>query len=179
MTAAQLVNETSVEELARLFQDLGGERQAYRIARAIDRERRTNPFRRTRQLAEVIERAAPRRGARIHPATRVFQALRMAVNDELGALRKGLKAVWTLLRPSGCLAVITFHSLEDRTVKDFGRSLAREYTFEGEVDIPELRRPVPPQARWVTRRAVQPSPEECAENPRSRSAQLRVLEKIA
>jgi 16S rRNA (cytosine1402-N4)-methyltransferase len=179
LTAAQLVNESSAEELARLFRDLGGEPHAHRIARAIERERRSSPFRRTKVLADLIERVAPRRGARVHPATRVFQALRIEVNDELGALRHGLKGVWTLLRPGGRLAVITFHSLEDRVVKDFGRSLARDYTVEGEVDVPELRRPKAAEARWLTRRAIHPSAQERSENPRSRSAQLRLLEKVA
>jgi 16S rRNA (cytosine1402-N4)-methyltransferase len=179
LTAARLVNETGAEELTRLFWTFGGERQAGRIARAIERERRQGPIQTTRQLAELIERVVPRRGARVHPATRVFQALRMAVNDELGNLSRGLDAVWSLLKAGGRLAVITFHSLEDRMVKEFGRSKVRDYTFPGEVDIPELRQPVAPQAQWLSRKAVTPSEQEQRENPRSRSAQLRVLERIA
>jgi len=96
----------------------------------------------------------------------------------LEALAKGLEVIWSLLRSGGRLVVITFHSLEDRMVKQFGRVRAREYTFPGEVDVPELRQPVRPQLRWVYRRAVQPDPEELADNPRSRSAQLRAMEKI-
>lgn len=175
LTAAELVNQTSAEELARLFWELGGERQARQFARAIARER---PFQTTRQLAGLIERLAPRAGRRVHPATKVFQALRLAVNDELGSLKRGLAGVWSLLKPGGRLAVITFHSLEDRIVKEFGRELARDYTFAGPVDVPELRQPCPTQAHWLQRKAITPGAAELAANPRSRSAQLRALEKI-
>jgi 16S rRNA (cytosine1402-N4)-methyltransferase len=175
LTAAGLVNHTSAEELARLFWELGGEPRGRQYARAIERGR---PWQTTRQLAELIERLSPQRGRRTHPATKVFQALRLAVNDELGSLERGLTTAWTILKPGGRLAVITFHSLEDRMVKEYGRELARDYTFAGEVDVPELRQPRPSLARWVTRKAVKPGPAELAENPRSRSAQLRVLEKI-
>ena len=178
LTAATLVNESSPEDLARLFWELGGERQSMRLARAIDRARSAAPIQTTTQLAAIVESAAPRRGARVHPATRVFQALRMAVNDELGNLASGLKAVWPLLKSQGRLAVITFHSVEDRMVKEFGRERARDYTVPGGVDVPELRQPIPPEARWAPRKAIQASEEEIARNPRSRSAQLRVLERI-
>jgi 16S rRNA (cytosine1402-N4)-methyltransferase len=176
LTAARLVNEASPDELARLFWAFGGERQGMRLAGAIERERRVAPFQTTRQLAALIERVTPRHG-RAHPATKVFQALRIAVNDELGLLTKGLETVWGLLRSGGRLAVITFHSLEDRMVKEFGRKKTRDYTFEGEVDVPELRQPVLSQGQWVSRKAILPSESETRENPRSRSAQLRVLEK--
>ena len=177
-TAAQLVSTADAEELARLFWELGGERQARRFATVLVRERERRPFETTRQLAELIERLSPRRGSKTHPATRVFQALRIAVNDELRSLQLGLAGALKLLRPGGRLAVITFHSLEDRVVKDFGRDRAREYTFTGGVDVPELRVPRAPVLKWVTRKAVKPGEIEVAENPRSRSAQLRVLEKI-
>jgi len=178
VTAARLVNETSPEELARWFWELGGERQSLRIARAIDRQRAQTPIATTGQLATLVEQVNPRRGSRIHPATRVFQALRMVVNDELGILKAGLDAVWSLLTPAGRLAVITFHSLEDRMVKDFGRERVRDYVVPGEVDVPELRQPKAAEARWVSRKPVTASPGEVEENPRSRSAHLRVLEKI-
>lgn len=174
-TAADLLNTASVEELATIFWQLGEERQARYFARAIERER---PLRTTRQLADLIERLAPRAGRRTHPATKVFQALRLAVNDELGSLKRGLKAAWTVLKPGGRLVVITFHSLEDRLVKEFGRELARDYTFPGTVDVPELRQPRTPLGRWAHRKAIKPGEAELAVNPRSRSAQLRILEKI-
>ena len=178
LTAAALVNSASSDELARVFRELGGERQARRLAQAISVERNRRPFETTRQLAELIERRAPRHGKHAHPATRVFQALRIAVNDEMGSLKKGLAGAFTILRPQGRLVVITFHSLEDRMVKEFGRVRARDYTFEGEVDVPELRRPQAPELKWVSRKALLPDEAELLENPRSRSAQLRVMEKL-
>ncbi len=177
-TAADLVNAASEEELARIFWEYGGERESRRFARAVVAARESRPIRTTSELAGLIERVSPRRGRRTHPATKIFQALRMAVNDETGSLQRGLEAAAAVLKPGGRLAVITFHSLEDRLVKGFGRERAREYTFEGPVDIPELRRPRTPEMKWLTRKPVTPAPAELAENPRSRSAQLRVLEKI-
>ncbi len=177
-TAADLVNGLPAEELAKIFWELGGERDARRFARAVVERRQQRPLTTTRELAELIEQLAPRQGRRTHPATRVFQALRMAVNDELAALERGLDAALKVLKPGGRLAVITFHSLEDRRVKEFGRTRARDYTFPGEVDVPELRRPRTPEVRVLSRKAIVPGPAELAENPRSRSAQLRVLEKI-
>jgi 16S rRNA (cytosine1402-N4)-methyltransferase len=178
LTAATLVNTSSADELARIFWELGGERNARRLARAIERERALHPLTTTRHLAEVIERVAPRQGKKAHPATRVFQSLRMVVNDELAFLRRGLVTAFELLRPGGRLAVITFHSLEDRVVKAFGRERARDYTFTGGVDVPELREPRAPELSWVSRKALLPTAAEMSENPRSRSAQLRVMERI-
>jgi 16S rRNA (cytosine1402-N4)-methyltransferase len=178
LTAAELVNGASAEELAKIFLELGGERDARRLARAIVRSRESQKFETTRQLAELIEKISPRRGRKTHPATKVFQSLRIAVNDELGSLKRGLDAAVKILKPGGRLAVITFHSLEDRVVKDFGRARSRDYTFTGGVDVPELREPRVPELKWVTRKSIQPSAAEVAENPRSRSAQLRVMEKI-
>ena len=178
VTAEQLVNELEPEELAEIFWKLGGERKSRRIARAIAEQRSMQRLESTLQLAEVVERARPRRGARAHPATGVFQALRMAVNDELGQVERGLEAGWSVLKPGGRMAVITFHSGEDRAVKQFSRDLARPYTVRGEVDLPELREPREPLARELSRRAIKPSEAELDRNPRSRSAQLRVLEKM-
>jgi 16S rRNA (cytosine1402-N4)-methyltransferase len=178
LTAADLVNRESEFELARIIWELGEERQSRRFAKAFVEQRRVKPFTTTKELAKFIERLAPRRGKKTHPATQVFQALRMAVNDELGSLQRGLEGAVKILRPGGRLAVITFHSLEDRLVKEFGRERTRDYTFEGEVDVPELRTPSVPELRWVQRKAIQPSAAEVKENPRARSAQLRVLEKI-
>jgi 16S rRNA (cytosine1402-N4)-methyltransferase len=178
LTAAELVNTAGIEELARIFWELGGERNSRRFARAIATDRENRQFLSTRQLAELIKRLDPRQQKKTHPATRVFQALRIAVNDEMNSLRKGLAAALVVLRSSGRLVVITFHSLEDRVVKEFGRAEARDYSFTGAVDVPELRRPRTPSLRWVGRKAITPGAAELAENPRSRSAQLRVIEKI-
>jgi len=178
LKAADLVNGASADELARIFGELGGERDARRFANAVVRGRERQKFETTRQLAEWIEKISPRRGKRTHPATKVFQSLRIAVNDEIGSLKRGLDAAVKTLKPGGRLAVITFHSLEDRVVKDFGRARSRDYTFTGGVDVPELREPRAPELKWVTRKALRPGTAEIAENPRSRSAQLRVMEKI-
>jgi 16S rRNA (cytosine1402-N4)-methyltransferase len=177
-TAADWVNDLSAEELAKIFWELGDERGSRRFAQAIVHDRAQRKFETTRQLADLIERLAPRRGKKAHPATKVFQALRIAVNDEIGSLKRGLAAVMKILKPGGRLAVITFHSLEDRTVKEFGRAKMRDYTFPGEIDVPELRQPRVPEMKWVSRKAITPGEIELQENPRSRSAQLRVLEKI-
>lgn len=177
-TAADLVNGSSAEALAKIFWEWGGEREARRLARGLTREREQRPFATTGQLAEFIERLTPRRGRRVHPATRVFQALRMAVNDEVGSLQRGLGAALKVLKPGGRLAVITFHSVEDRLVKDFGRARALDYASAGGPDVPELREPRAPEVKWVTRRAVKVDAAEAAANPRSRSAQLRVIEKL-
>ncbi len=178
LTAAKLLNEESVEKLAKIFWEWGGERDSRRIARAIQRDRQERPFVTTRQLAGLMERISPRAGKKTHPATKIFQALRIAVNDEVGSLQRGLAAALKILKPGGRLAVITFHSLEDRIVKDFGRKNSRDYEMAGEVDVPELRVPVPPKLKIINRKAIRPSDEEIKKNPRSRSAQLRVMEKI-
>jgi len=178
LTAADLVNGESAEALARIFWEYGEERDSRRLARAMVHDRELRRFATTRQLAELIERIAPRAGKKAHPATKVFQALRIAVNDEIGSLRRGLAAAVTILKPGGRLAVITFHSLEDRVVKAFGRERTRDYTFPGTVDVPELRQPRVPELSWVSRKAILPGAEELQENPRARSAQLRVLERV-
>jgi 16S rRNA (cytosine1402-N4)-methyltransferase len=177
LTAAALLNQTGADELARMFWEYGGEVNARRIARAIAREREKRPWERTRQLAELIERVSPRGGRKSHPATKVFQALRIAVNDEMGHLRRGLEAAVRILKPGGRLAAISFHGLEDRVLKEFGGRLSRDYETN-EPDVPELRRPRPAILRWVQRKAIRPGAAELSDNPRSRSAQGRVLEKL-
>ncbi|MDB6027324.1 MAG: Ribosomal small subunit methyltransferase [Verrucomicrobiales bacterium] len=178
LTAAKLVNEAAPEELARIFWEFGDERESRKFARAIEHDRKVRRFETTQQLAELIERISPRYGSKAHPATKVFQSLRIAVNNEIGSLEGGLEGTLKILKPGGRLAVITFHSLEDRVVKEWARRLARDYEFDGEVDIPELRRPVTPALKFVNRKAMKPSDAEQKQNPRSRSAQLRVFEKI-
>jgi len=177
-TAADWVNTRSAEDLANIFWKLGGERHSRRIAGAIIRQRKLAPMKTTIELADVIEKVCPRKGRKTHPATRTFQALRMAVNDEAEELQKGLPRVVSLLKPGGRLAVITFHSGEDRTVKQFGREETRDYDVQGEEDVPDLRVQRPARMRWVNRKAIRATEEEETKNPRARSAQLRVLEKL-
>lgn len=177
-TAADVINTAPVAELARIFAEYGEEPHARMLARRIELERNVRPLTTTTELAALIERAVPRRGARIHPATRVFQALRVHLNDEIGQLERGLPAAARVLRVGGRLAVISFHSLEARLVKRFGAARVRDYEFDGPVDVPALRRPKAPEFRWIERRAVTAAEAERMANPRSRSAQLRVLEKV-
>ncbi len=175
LTAATIVNEYSEEELTRLFRELGEEPAARRIATLLVKMRKTSPFRETLPLARTIEKLIGRHG-RQHPATQVFQALRMEVNDELGALEQGLRVLTARLERGGRIAVITFHSLEDRIVKNFFRDHSREWLDKPE--WPEPRRNPDYDLGLVTRKPVEPSEEEQRANPRSRSAKLRVAEKI-
>lgn len=172
--AADLVNTAEEKVLADLIFEFGEERNARRIARAIVGARQEKPFATTAQLAELIEKICPRRGSRIHPATRTFQALRMAVNREMESLEEGLAAALALTRPGGRIAVITFHSLEDRYVK---RVFRRHEVKEESLPQGGVRRVFdPPAVRRVTRKPVTASAAEIAENPRARSAKLRVVE---
>jgi 16S rRNA (cytosine1402-N4)-methyltransferase len=177
-TAADLLNELSEAELAKIFWEYGQERESRRFARAIIRARQVRRLETTRQLAELIERLSPRRGQARHPATQVFQAVRIAVNHEWKSLKSGLAAALSRLKRGGRIAVITFHSGEDRIVKEFGRAKSRDYSFEGDVDDPALRRPAIPELKWVNRKAIHPSAAEVQANPRARSAQLRIMEKL-
>lgn len=179
VTAADVVNGWAADELARIFWELGDEPEGRRIARAIERERAVRRFETTHQLADAVAKVCPRAGRKSHPATRVFQAIRLVVNNEMGVLDQGLRGAFECLRPGGRLAVLTFHSLEDRKVKTFMRDAARDYQLPpGQPDDPLLRIPSPPAANLITRRSLSPSDAEIAVNPRSRSAQLRVLEKL-
>jgi 16S rRNA (cytosine1402-N4)-methyltransferase len=175
LTAATIVNEYSAEELTRLFRELGEEPAARRIASLIVKIRKNVPFRETLQLARTIEKAVGRHG-RLHPATQVFQALRMEVNDELGALKEGLRVLTARLRTGGRIAVISFHSLEDRMVKNFFRDHSREWLDRPE--WPEPQRNPDYDLKLITAKPVEPAQEEQRANPRSRSAKLRVAEKI-
>lgn len=167
LTASEIVNTWSEEELARIFRQYGEELNARSLARLITQTRDKNPITRTTQLAELIASTTRRHGkipasakatAGRHPATKVFQALRIAVNDELGELESVLPECVNLLKPGGRLAIISFHSLEDRIIKQFFKST--------------------PALKVVTKRPVTASREEIADNPRARSAKLRVAEKI-
>ncbi|MGI8819389.1 MAG: 16S rRNA (cytosine(1402)-N(4))-methyltransferase RsmH [Chthoniobacterales bacterium] len=174
-TAADVVNTYGEEELTQIFRDLGEEPAARRIASLLVKQRKTEPFRETIQLAKAVEKIVWRHGRR-HPATQVFQALRMEVNDELGALAEGLLAVSARLESGARLAVITFHSLEDRIVKNFFRDRSRAWLDRPE--WPEPRSNPDYQFVPVTSKPVEPNAEEQRINPRSRSAKLRVAERI-
>lgn len=178
VTAQTLVNELSELELARIFFEWGEERQGRRLARAIVAERGKGPLTTTGQLARLVEQYSPRHGGNKHPATRVFQALRMAVNDETKSLQSGLAAACLVLKPGGRLAVIAFHSIEDRLVKQWGTDQCRPYTFPGDLDRPELRTPRNPLWKWVVKKPLVPSESEIRNNPRARSAKMRVLERV-
>lgn len=176
-TAADLVNTMDHGPLAKLLRDYGEERESGRIATAILRRRAVEPFSRTLDLAAVIEKAlGGRRGAPVHPATRSFQALRIAVNDELGELEAGLRAAERILRPGGRLAVVTFHSLEDRLVKRFLAERAGK-TGSGSRHLPPQAQGPAPTFELIGKGAVEATPEETAANPRSRSARLRAAQR--
>ena len=177
LSARELVNEAGERELARIFRAYGEERYAKQIARAIARRRRERPFERTGELVETIKGAipAPARFGDGHPARRVFQALRVAVNDELGSLEAALPAAVEMLRPGGRLAVISFHSLEDRIVKRFLRAQERGCTCPP--DFPVCVCGHEPVLRALSRRPIRPSAQEVAVNPRAASARLRAAVK--
>jgi 16S rRNA (cytosine1402-N4)-methyltransferase len=174
VSARELVNEASERELTKIFRSFGEERYARQIARAIARRRRSRPFERTGELVETIKSAipAPARFGDGHPARRVFQALRIAVNEELEELEDALPAAVDMLRPDGRLAVISFHSLEDRIVKRFFR--AQERGCICPPDLPVCACGREPVLRVLTRRLVRPSGGELGLNPRAASARLRV-----
>ncbi len=175
LTAAAIVNEYSEERLTRLFRELGEEPAARRIASWIVKTRKSAPFRETLTLARAIEKLVGRHG-RHHPATQVFQALRMEVNDELSALEDGLEALTARLERGARIAVITFHSLEDRIVKNFFRDHGREWLDKPEWPAPQRNPDY--DLKLITPKPVEPTEEERRTNPRSRSAKLRVAEKI-
>jgi len=163
LTALEVVNGWSEEDLAGIIAEYGEERFALRIARGIVEERKRGIIETSGELREIISRSVPERykHGRIHPATRTFQAIRIAVNDELGSIKEGLAKAASRLNPGGRIAAISFHSLEDRIVKRYFRELCKENSF-----------------RQITKKPITPSNEEITANPRSRSAKLRVIEKI-
>ena len=176
-TAADLVNTLPREELARILREYGEEPYAWQIAGKIVREREQAPIQTTLQLAELIASAMPPAQRRKHknPARRSFQALRIAVNGELDALNEGLEAIFSRLAPGGRLCVITFHSLEDRLVKNKFRRWAQRCTCPPEQPVCTCGGV--PKATLITRHPIEADDRELAENRRSRSAKLRVLEK--
>jgi 16S rRNA (cytosine1402-N4)-methyltransferase len=176
-SARELVNEADERELEQIFRRYGEERFARQIARAIVRRRAERPFERTGELVDTIKSAipAPARFGDGHPAKRVFQALRIAVNDELGELERALPAALQILRPGGRLAVISFHSLEDRIVKRFLRDQERGCTCPPDFPVCVCGRE--PALRALSRRPIRPNADEVAANPRSASARLRAAVK--
>ncbi|MDD3921295.1 MAG: 16S rRNA (cytosine(1402)-N(4))-methyltransferase RsmH, partial [Eubacteriales bacterium] len=178
LSAYDVVNGYSVEELTRVIREYGEERFAYRVANAIAREREATPIKTTTALAEIIKSAIPAANRREgpHPARRTFQALRIEVNGELDGLAKALKSAETLLAPGGRLAVITFHSLEDRIVKQTFRELEHPCTCPPKAPVCVCGKVA--TSRILTKKPLIPSSEEEQNNPRARSAKLRGIEKL-
>lgn len=177
-TAASLVNELTEAELERIFREFGEEAFARRIARAVVEARARKPVETTGELAEIVSYAVPRKfhGKRIHPATKVFQALRIAVNDELESLRQGLEGGMGVLRAGGRMVVISFHSLEDRIVKNAFRDASTGCVCPPKFPVCVCGRK--PAAKLLTKKAVTASEDEVERNPRARSARLRAIEMI-
>lgn len=178
VSAYDLVNELSWQELAGIIKNYGEEKFAKGIALAIERQRQSAPIETTEQLVEVIKSAIPARFKREkgHPAKRTFQALRIAVNREIDVLQQGLDSAFSILKPGGRLAVITFHSLEDRIVKKKMVSWCQGCTCPPEFPICVCNKK--PRAKLVNKKVIEPLPQEVKENPRSKSAKLRVCEKV-
>lgn len=178
LTAAEIVNTWERRRIARLLREYGEERYANQIAAALERRRRARPLQRTNELVETIKSAipVPAQFAGGHPARRTFQALRIAVNDELVQLDLALPAAWQLLRTGGRIGAISFHSLEDRRVKRFLAGLARGCVCPPEIPICVCGHE--PEAELLSRRAVAPTPGEVASNPRSKAAHLRAARKL-
>jgi 16S rRNA (cytosine1402-N4)-methyltransferase len=177
-TARELVNTADPRELKRILREYGEELQAGRIARAIVERRKAGPIETTDELAGIVASAMPAhmRHGRIHPATRTFQALRIAVNDELESLHRGIASGIDSLKEGGRFSVISFHSLEDRMVKDLFRDASRGCTCPP--DLPVCACGGKPRLRVITRKPVRPGEEEVGHNPRARSAKLRTAERI-
>jgi 16S rRNA (cytosine1402-N4)-methyltransferase len=174
-TAADIVNEEPPEELVRILREYGEENSAVRIVSHLVDIRRDRPFRTTGDLADAVSHVIPRTGRR-HPATRVFQALRIAVNDELGSLQRGLDAIGSRLARGARFGVITFHSLEDRIVKRCFKHRSSEWIDRPE--WPEPRKNPDRIYRLLTPHPIDPRPEEVEANPRARSAKLRIVERV-
>ncbi len=176
ITAADVVNNFSEEDLESIFRNFGDVKEARRIAREIVRVRESDEIKGTLQLARLVQRASGR--IKESPVPQVFMSLRIYVNDEFGVIERGLDAALELLKSGGRLAVITFHSGEDRIVKNFGRIKARDYEVIGEVDLPEFRRFRKPILKIISKKPICPSEVEVRNNPRARSAKLRIFERI-
>lgn len=178
LSAYEIINKYSEESLTEIFYNYGEEKWAKRISKFIIEARKTSPVSTTGELVEIIKKAIPQRAREKdqHPAKRTFQALRIAVNDELGALGKGIDAAFSLLKPKGRLAIITFHSLEDRIVKEKFRLLSTKCICPPHMPICVCKHEA--EAKLLTKKPVLPKQEEIDRNPRARSAKLRAVEKF-
>lgn len=176
LTAREIINHWDADKLKKIFQEYGEERRAKKIAAAIVESRRVKEINSTLELVSVIMRCVPLRRQRIHPATKVFQALRIAVNDELENLDSALKKIVEIAEPGARLAVISFHSLEDRIVKNYFKESARGCVCPP--ILPECRCGKKPMLKILTKKPIIPSADEIAENFRSRSAKLRIAQRI-
>lgn len=174
LDAKKIVNTYSREELIRILRDWGEERYAGRVASFIVNEREERPIETTGQLADLVKRAIPNRGGESHPEKRTFQAIRIEVNRELDVIMPALEGALDCMNPGGRIAVITFHSLEDRIVKQFFAQAAKGCTCPPEIPVCVCGKK--PRGKVVTRKPLLPSKEECERNPRSKSAKLRVFE---
>ena len=176
LTATQVVNNSSIDTLVDIFKRYGEERFARRIARRIIQEREKKQITTTTQLAEIVEQTVPKSSSKIHPATRVFQALRIHINNELNNLAMGLEVAISLLKPDACLCVITFHSLEDRIVKHFFQACARTCICPPKTPVCICDHTA--SLKILTKRPILPDTAEVQHNPRARSAKLRVACKL-
>jgi 16S rRNA (cytosine1402-N4)-methyltransferase len=174
-TAEEIINNWSQEDLTKIFRDYGEEKYSHKIARLITEYRSTKPIQSTKELADLIL-AKMHKKERIHPATRVFQAIRIAVNKELDNLKKAIEDGLELLNPKGRMSIISYHSLEDRIVKEMFKEAATPITQETIYSVNDVIEPA--KFHILTKKPITPSPEEVQTNPRSRSAKLRILEKI-
>jgi len=176
-SAADIVNTMEEDELANIIYYCGEERFSRRVAKRIVEARTQLPITRTRQLADIVRRAVPRSADGLDPATRTFQALRIHVNDELGELRRGLNAAELLLKPQGKLAVVSFHSMEDRLVKEFLKQRSSSPSNPSRHVPANDHVTTAPSFRLISRKPTTPTPEETQHNPRARSAKLRIAER--
>ena len=178
LSAKEVVNEYSFKELMRIISVYGEEKYAKNIASNIVKQREIKPIETTDELTEIIKRSMPYKSTKEkHPSKRTFQAIRIEVNDELGSLKKGLESFFDLLNVGGRMCIITFHSLEDRIVKEYFKSLVDVCTCPK--DFPVCICNNKPKAKLITRKPIVPTESELEENPRSKSAHLRVIEKIS
>jgi 16S rRNA (cytosine1402-N4)-methyltransferase len=174
-TAEKLINEYGVEEMTRVFREYGEEKSAWRIANAICERRKEKKFENTLELADFIKSVYPKIKLKVHPATKIFQAIRLEVNKELEVLKVALEDSFELLNKNGRIAIISYHSLEDRIVKKFFKNLLQPKA-EGEEQV--FRTTLDPLVEAITKKVLLPSKEEIEKNPRSRSAKLRIYKKI-